>query len=243
MIKAAVCDDDADARGELEDILKSYRVRFDREMEVEFFRSPLDMLSAIDRGSRFDLLLMDILMPGVNGIEAAAEIRRSDKCVKIIFLTTSSEFAVQSYTVNAFYYLLKPIDEKKLFPLLDSVWEKCENGRSDSLVLRSADGFTAVDVSKIVFCEVIHRTLFIHMTSGKVHEISGSMDSFGKRVSEYGYFMRVHRSYIVNLNHISGISGRAVTMSDMTEIPIPKGKFGEIKNAFLENAFSEGKTE
>lgn len=243
MIKAAVCDDDSETLRELEEMLEEYRARFGRDMETKVFLSPLDMLSAIDRGARFDLLLLDVLMPGINGIEAAAEIRRSDKCAKIIFLTTSSEFAVQSYTVDAFYYLLKPVSSDKLFPLLDRVCEECESERSDSLVLRCADGFTAVDVRKIAFCEVIHRTLLIHMTSGKVHESSGSLDSFADKLSEYGYFMRIHRSYLVNLNHISGISGRYVTMSDTTEIPIPKGKFGEIKNAFLENAFREGKNE
>lgn len=243
MLKVAVCDDNAGDRDELSKLLEQYRAQNDIMIETALFGSPLDLLGAIDRGTHFDALLLDVLMPGINGIEAAAEIRQSDKCVKIIFLTSSADFAVQSYAVNAFYYLLKPISGESLFPVMDSIRETCEQERTDSIVLRCADGFTAVEIGKIEFCEVIHRTLFIHMTSGRVFETGGSMDNFEKKLSEYGFFLRIHRSYIINLNYISNISGRCVTMSDMTPIPIPKGKYGEIKNAFLENAFCEGKTE
>ena len=243
MLRVAVCDDNAFDRAGLSELLDQYRTQRDMAMEIELFGSPLDLLGAIDRSSHFDALLMDILMPGVNGIEAASEIRQSDKCVKIIFLTSSAEFAVQSYTVNAFYYLLKPIKKEALFPIMDSVCETCGQERANSIVLRCADGFTAVEIKKIEFCEVIHRTLFIHMTSVKVLETGGSMDNFEEKLSEYGHFIRIHRSYLVNLNHILNVSGRCVTMSDMTQIPIPKGKYNEIKNAFLENAFNEGKTE
>lgn len=240
MIKAAVCDDEADVREELSALLNQYRAKRDPEMSVEVFRSPLDLLNAIERGSRFDVLLLDILMPGFNGIETAAEIRRFDSYVKIIFLTSSSEFAVQSYTVNAFYYQLKPVLQDDLFRLLDSVLETCERERSDSLILRCKDGITLVETNRIEFCEVIHRTIFIHLTSGKILESNGSLDNLEKQLADHGCFMRFHRSYLVNLNHIRSVSGRAVTMSCLTEIPVPRGKYSEIKNAFLKNAFCEG---
>ena len=75
---------------------------------------------------RFDILLLDVIMPGENGIDAAREIRRYDNNVKIIFLTSSAEFAVESYTVGAYFYQLKPIWEESFFRLMDSVIAECE---------------------------------------------------------------------------------------------------------------------
>ena len=97
-----------------------------REIECAAFRSPLDLLAEIERGVRFDILLLDILMPGENGIDAAAEIRSYDSDIKIIFLTSSPEFAVQSYTVGAYFYQLKPIGAESFYRLMDSVLATCE---------------------------------------------------------------------------------------------------------------------
>lgn len=243
MVKIAVCDDESAAREELFSLLNQYRAQRETEMSVETFKASLELLNAIERGSRFDVLLLDILMPGFNGIETAEEIRRSDSCVKIIFLTSSSDFAVQSYAVNAFYYLLKPVREENFFRLMDSVLETFELERSDNIILNCKDGITLVDVKKIEFCEVMHRTLFIHLISGKVLESTGSLENLEKQLNGCGYFMRFHRSYLVNLNHIRNISRRAVTMSCLAEISIPRGKYNEIKDAFLKNVFYEGKIE
>lgn len=243
MIKVAFCDDEPAVRDELSALLNQYRAQRNVDLNIEVFNASLDLLNAMERGSRFDVLLLDILMPGFNGIEAATEIRRFDSCVKIIFLTSSAEFAVQSYTVNAFYYQLKPIQPESLFRLMDSVLETCEQERSHGLILRCKDGLTLVETRRIEFCEVTHRTLFIHLISGEVLECTGSLDNLETQLTVYKCFMRLHRSYLVNLNHIRNITCRTVTMSCLTKIPIPRGKYNEIKNAFLENAFNEGKIE
>ena len=96
MIKIGFCDDDLSVLNALRVLLDRYRVERNREIDYTAFRSPLDLLAEIERGSRFDILILDVLMPGENGIDAAAEIRNYDSDVKIIFLTSSPEFAVQS---------------------------------------------------------------------------------------------------------------------------------------------------
>ncbi len=241
MIKVAVCDDETSAMKELSALLDQYCAERDIELKIEDFQASADLLDVVERGSRFDVLLMDILMHGINGIDAAAEIRRFDSCVKIIFLTSSPEFAVQSYTVNAFYYLLKPIISDSLFPVLDSVFETCGQEQTERLILNCKYGIVPVETKRIEFCEVFHRTLFIHMISGRVLEYIGSLDNFERLLIGRGCFFRIHRSFLINLNYVRSISRKALIMSCMTEIPIPRGKYNEIKNAFLENAFCEGK--
>ena len=237
MIKIAFCDDDSAVLSDLHRLLALYRAEKNMEIDDDSFHSPLDLIAEIEQGTRFDILFLDVLMPGENGIDAAAEIRNYDKNAKIIFLTSSSEFAVQSYTVNAFYYQLKPICTENFFRLMDSVLSQCKKEQASSLILHSKTGITRIKPAQLEYCEVIHRTLFIHLTSGKVLECIGSLDELAKQLVPYGSFLRPHRSYLVNLEYIQNLSYRAITMSCLAEIPIPRGKYNEIKNAFLEYAF------
>lgn len=237
MIKIAFCDDDSAVLSDLHELLALYRAEKNKEIDDYAFHSPLDLIAEIERGTRFDILFLDVLMPGQNGIDAATEIRNYDKNAKIIFLTSSSEFAVQSYTVNAFYYQLKPICAESFARLMDTVLSQCEKEQASSLILHCKTGITRIKPAQLEYCEVIHRTLFIHLTSGKVLECVGSLDELAKQLIPYGSFLRPHRSYLVNLEYIQNLSYRAITMSCLAEIPIPRGKYNEIKNAFLEYAF------
>lgn len=239
VINIALCDDNEAARVEVSGLVKEYSQKRGQALKLESYHAALELLNAIERGARFDVLILDIIMPGFDGIQTAAEIRRFDSCVKIIFLTSSPDFAVQSYTVNAFYYLLKPIDVEALFKILDLALDAVERDSSDGLIIRCKDGITHIGSDKLEFCEIMHRTLYIHLTTGEVLESAGSMDSLEKQLSGQPRFLRFHRSFLVNLNHIQSISRKSVTMSSRAEIPIPRGKYNEIKNAFLENAFSE----
>lgn len=195
------------------------------------------MLAEIERGIRFDILFLDVLMPGETGIDAAAEIRKCDSNVKIIFLTSSSEFAVQSYAVGAYFYQLKPIGRESFFRLMDSVLSACEKEQKESIILRCKSGITKLELQKLEYCEVLHRTLFIHMADGRILECSGSLDEMSRQLEPYGCFYRPHRSYLINLEYVKTLSYRGIIMSCQTEIPIPRGKYNETKDAYLEYAF------
>jgi len=237
MIKIAFCDDDISALNELRVLLDKYRVERNQDINYTAFHSPLDLMAEIERGVRYDVLFLDVLMPGENGIDAAAEIRNYDTNVKIIFLTSSAEFAVDSYAVGAFFYQLKPIWEESFFRLMDSVLSECEKQQTHSLILRCKTGITRVDLQKLEYCEVLHRTLFIHLADGQVLESNGSLDELTKQLVAFGGFLRPHRSFLINLGYVQKISFRAVNMACGVEIPIPRGKYNDIKTAFLDHAF------
>ena len=237
MIKIALCDDDISDLNLIHELLDQYRREQKIEIHTTTFQSPLDLLTEIERGTRFDILLLDILMPGLNGIDTAAEIRSHNEDVKIIFLTSSSEFAVQSYSVHAYFYQLKPIMKEHFFHLMDSVLAVCSSEQNSSLILRCKSGITRITPRQLEYCEVIHRTLMIHLTSGKVLESIGSLDDLSRQLTPYGNFLRPHRSYLVNLEHVQHLSYRAITMACLVEIPIPRGKYNDIKTAFMDYAF------
>ena len=128
MIQIAFCDDDQTVLDQLSALLEKYRAQRCVQIQCTAFHSPLDLLAEIEKGTRYDILFLDVIMPAENGITAAKEIRQYDNVVKIIFLTSSAEFAVESYVVGAYFYQLKPIWEDSFFRLTDSVIAECRRG-------------------------------------------------------------------------------------------------------------------
>ncbi|MFR6189309.1 MAG: LytR/AlgR family response regulator transcription factor, partial [Butyricicoccus sp.] len=155
------------------------------------------------------------------------------------FLTSSAEFAVQSYTVGAYFYQLKSIWPESFFRLMDSVIAACSRESSVSLILRCKTGITRVELDKLEYCEVIRRSLLLHKTDGTVLEAAGSMDSLCESLAEHRNFLRIHRSYLVNLEHIQTITPKTLVMSSRAELPIPRGRYNDIKDAYLEHAFQK----
>ena len=150
MIQIAFCDDDQTVLDQLSALLEKYRAQRCVQIQCTAFHSPLDLLAEIEKGTRYDILFLDVIMPAENGITAAKEIRQYDNVVKIIFLTSSAEFAVESYVVGAYFYQLKPIWEDSFFPLMDSVMAACRRAEPRSLVLRCKSGISRIELEKLL---------------------------------------------------------------------------------------------
>ena len=136
MIKIAFCDDDLSVLRELSALMDKYRVERNQNIMYASFNSPLELLTEVERGTRLDIIFLDVLMPAQNGISTAMEIRQYDTSVKIIYLTSSAEYAVDSYSVGAYFYQLKPIWQESFYRLMDSVLSECHKDKENSLILR-----------------------------------------------------------------------------------------------------------
>ncbi len=237
MIKVAFCDDDMSVLDEIERLLDQYCEKQNREIRYASFQNSLELLAEIEKGMCFDVLFLDVIMPGMDGIHVAKEIRQYDNAVKIIFLTSSDEFAVQSYTVDAYFYQMKPIREESFFRLMEAVVSEHKKERQHSLVLRCKNGITRIDLDKLEYCEVIGRTLMFHMDNGKVLESNKSLGELCVELSRYENFLRPHRSFLINMEYIQNISYKTITMENQAQIPIPHGKSSEIKESYLEYIF------
>ena len=225
MTRIAFCDDDAALLHQMQDFLEQYRTLRGVQLELAPYTKPMELLADIEAGVRFDVLFLDVLMPGINGINAAREIRRYDTAVQIIFVTSSSEFAVQSYVVGAYYYQLKPIWKDSFFRLTDAVLAECRKRTQHSLILRCKSG-------------VQGRTLVFHLLDGTVIESSGSMDELARQLADYPGFLRPHRSYLVNMEYIHNITAKSITMESLAEVPLPHGRFTAVRDQYLEYAFA-----
>ena len=176
MLKVAFCDDDPVLMNEMKILFDQYYGEDNRKITCTVFHSSVELLVEIEKGTHFDILFLDIIMPGQNGMSAAREIRQYDHTVKIIFLTSSSEFAVESYMVDAFFYYVKPIEVEAFRRLMDSAVSECGREKQDSLILRCKNGITRIVLKELIYCEVIGRTLVFHTENGINYESIGSLD-------------------------------------------------------------------
>lgn len=238
MMNVAFCDDDPVVMNEINALFHQYCAEHDQKIACKTFHSDLELLAEVDKGTHYDILFLDVIMPGQNGINVAREIRQHDHTMKIIFLTSSSEFAVESYTVDAFFYAVKPITAEVFNRLMDSAISECEREKQDSLILRCKSGITRIALEKLVYCEVMGRTLVFHLKNGINLESIGSLDELCSELTAYGGFLRPHRSFLINMEYIQSISYKAIILDNLEKIPIPHGKCSEIKKLYLDYAFS-----
>lgn len=172
----AVCDDQIVELEKLTALLQAWQS--DRRSDVRFqtFRSGGQLLDAA-RAERFTLYLLDVLMPGMTGMDAAREIRSFDAAADIIFLTTSPGFAYESYGVRAAEYLLKPINAKLLYPVLDKLYLRDQKPQ-DGLTVKSNGMLVRLPFSQLSYVEVNGKHLFFNMADGTVHEVAASMREY-----------------------------------------------------------------
>ena len=173
MLKVAVCDDDSQMLTDLAALLGRYQQEKHIVLTVDAFTSAVELLSAL-RTKDYNFLIMDILMPGLTGMQAAREIRTYNTHLSLLFLTSSPEFAVESYSVDAFSYLLKPVNESSLFPVLDRLMKRLLRSE-EALTLTSFSGIVRLPFTAIEFLEVNSKHLRFFMEDGTIQEIPGTL--------------------------------------------------------------------
>ena len=237
-MKIAVCDDETAELSNLTTLLNEYKLARNIDFLFFAFQSPIELISQIQNRIHYDILILDIVMPAISGIDAAKEIREYDKNVKIIFLTSSPEFAVASYSVNAYYYALKPIWRDKFFSLFDGVLLEIDKQDKECLIVKSKNGITRIPFNSFEYCEIINKTIRYFLSNGTTLESSGSMTELETVLLKYPRFLKPHRSFVVNMDFVKSLNKTEILLENDAKIPIPRGKYNEIKLAFLNYSFS-----
>lgn len=234
MLQIAVCDDNIDELSNMVHLINQYRTSKNLDCEYAIFQNGFDLVSVLEKGKRFDIYCLDIIMPGFMGIDVAKEIRAFDKTAPILFLTSSPEFALESYSVKAINYVLKPISKEKLFFTFDDILEQLKVEKNDdAVIIKSNEGIQKILISNLVFAEVIGRNVLYHLLSGKVIECVEPFSSACDTLLKYGCFIKTHRSYVVNMQYVDTIENNQITLQTLSCIPISQGKAREIKQRYL----------
>lgn len=237
MLRIAICDDDLQELTRISSLLNQYQSEKEPAFKYDAFSNAIDLLEAMKRNA-YHVLFLDVLMPGLNGIEAAREIRGFDEEIKIIFLTSSKEFAVESYAVDAHYYMLKPGTVQKLFPILDRIFLEAQRGE-DALQIKAASGFTRIPFGRIEYLEVFSKKLKFHLADGTIKELSGSLSDFEGELLAREEFIKVHRSYVVNMESIQSLNAKELTTCTKQTLPISRLLYAQVREAYMQYLFVE----
>ena len=223
-MKTAIVDDDAVIRRTIAEYMREL---LGTKCETVPFSSGEEFLKAWESGA-YDLIILDIFMDKLNGMDIARKIRETDKCVKIVFATTSNEFASESYEVNACYYLRKPFGIEQMKAMLGRLnISEIEKTRTVKL----PDGSEAV-LRDIIYADFANRKVALHRKRGGELTVSAPFCEIEALLRNYPYFISPSKGIIVNFYEVSMRSADTFTMSDGTIIPISRRKSKEVIEAY-----------
>ena len=229
-MKIAICDDDKNELFHILSLLADYQIQKNTDFSYKPFESSME-LATNATNERYDIYLLDVVMPGLNGMELAKEIRSYDKAADIIFLTTSREFAVESYTVKASNYLIKPIQKDQLFDALDDIMKTRIEDQGSFLVLKSSVGVHKVRISEIVYA--LNRKVIYYLKNNEQIVCVDKFSSVCDFLLQHQEFLLAHRSFLVNMNFIGSINATDMYLQDGKHIPLAQRRVAEIKKLYL----------
>ena len=228
-LKIAICDDEQNQIEYLSGVVSAWTSKNRHVTEIRTYSSAKSFLFDYSEEKDFDILLLDIEMPEMNGVELAKTVRRENSTIQIIFITGYYEYFSDGFDVSALHYLIKPADERKLLPVLDRAVGNLTY-RQRSVLLTSSDGDVKVSLADIYYVESQNVHVAVHTVSG-VYRSRISLSKFVEQLDET--FIKVHRSYIVGLKYVKKISRTDITMLNGDLVPISRGMYDVVHAALI----------
>lgn len=240
-MKIAVCDDDRQFLAQTEQAVQEWIQERSLTAELAAFDNGDSLLNTF-HNKKFDVLLLDIMMPLFNGMELARAIREIDADAKIIFLTSSPEFAVESYDVKASGYLLKPLQEEKLSKLLDECAETSEED-AEHIIIKTTRGYYKIYLHDIECLEAQNKKVVFHLRSGSSHEALDTFSSYAEALTLENGFFKCHRSYIVSIPQVDYFNSAEIKTQSGISVPIARSYSKEFKKTYFAYMFQKEKND
>jgi len=223
MINIAICDDDGTIRAQLRNLIEyEYPVGF----SIKEYTNGRALVHDVESGIEcYDLILLDIKMPWMGGIQAAARLRELRLPVVIVLLTQYPEYVYDGYEVQAFHYILKPLRSCDFLPVLERAVKAAENNRGKAyLPIRTQDEVWYIPLGDIAYIESSLRKVSVVTVSGGTHECYGRISGMAEFLKPAGFF-RVHKSYLINPRNLTYVDiDEPAACFDSQRVPIARGK-------------------
>ncbi len=240
MINIAICDDDEKYRNEIKALTDSFMLDNKKDYDIDCFSNGSLLLA---EKKKYDIYFLDIIMPLINGIEVARKIRETDCNAVIIYLTTSDEFALSAFEVDAMQYILKPYNKEKIFSVLLKALSSIETVPDEKLVIETNNGTTAISISRIESIEHINRVIYFYIsdkTIYKTKKASVTLNEISNQLLGHLSFISCHRGYIVNMNHVLSLSKNWFIMKSGAKIPVTSTPQNNVKTKYMEFLLGKG---
>ena len=236
MIRIGICDDSAAFLGQMKSMIDLWEEK-PQKVITEVFEDGDELIQA-HTDHPFDILLMDVMMPLLNGIDAAKEIRNKDKAVKIVFVTSSEDYALESYSVKASDYLLKPLHSSRLYACLNELFSEIQD-TSKIIAVKTADVTQRIFLSQIEFLEAQNKHVHFSLVNGNSLYSNDPLYLYeGMLLLEDGFF-KCHRSYIVNLFQIASFTHKEITMRSGFRVPVSRSYQKEFEQIYFSVMFNK----
>lgn len=225
----AICDDSQTDAAYIYELVKRWAEAAGIAIRAEIFPSAEAFWFRFAEDKAYDILLLDIEMGRMNGVELARNVRRESEAIQIIFITGYSDYIAAGYDVSALHYLLKPIDTCKLEQVLDRAKKRL---RRDERVLHlEASGeLVRIPLYEIRYLEVLKNYVTVH--AKRDHTAKRTLSSIEAELDNR--FFRTGRSYLVNLDCVRRVTKTGVTLVDGSVVPLSRGVYGQINRAIID---------
>lgn len=230
-LSIAICDDENEQLQYLTGLLGTWDDRNKHLMELKTFSSAEAFLFEYGENKAYDILLLDVEMGKMSGVDLAKEIRKENHTIQFIFITGFYEYFSDGYDVSALHYLIKPATSDRLYPVLDRAVQNL-NYRERSILIDTGEEQIKVPLSDIIYIEADKVHINIVTTQGKYRTRTTLL-----KISELldDTFFKVHRSYIVGLKYVRKITRQDITVANGDNIPISRGMYDSVHAALIKN--------
>lgn len=238
MFKIAVCDDIPEELAALTELLSEF-VATHREFHVAIrsFTSAPALISHVEERGGFDLYLLDILMPGISGLTLGEWINARREDCEIVYLTSSRDYAIQAFGLNARGYLLKPYTQSELFDLLIRILSILQQDRRQSIVRKTDRGIRKILMHEICYVENVKNYQYIHLKGSEILRVYGKLSSLFEELRGEPCFIMPRHSYIVNFEYIEAITKKEIIMEGGDRIPLIRNSFTKFSAVYLNYMF------
>ena len=234
VLKIAICDDEKEFRDAAERMLKLYMEDKGVSYQVDTFGVPSDLVDATEEGTIYDIYLLDIYMPGITGMSIATELRSRSVKSPVIFLTSSTDHALEAFGVDATHYLLKPYTKDNFYVGMDKAMQSITSHKDGSIVLKVDNEYRSISIFKILYCEAEDKYQRLYLANGERLLVRITGKELYKQLSEFDCFYRCGRAHIVNLNHISKVSQNGAVFKDGVQLSLPHTVLAGLRKAFFD---------
>ncbi len=207
--------------------------------DVRAFSHPDALLESAAK-TPFQLYILDIVMPMINGVQLGVELRRCDREAQILFVTTEPSFALESFSANPVGYLVKPVNRQEFFDVLSLALTKIAAIERATMAIKTKDGLRVVAASSILYCERVRNSVSIVLVTMERVDAMTIRVPFTQYLApllETGKFVQTHASFVINMARVERVTGNEFVMQGGAVIPIAKGSQAAVKKAYLKYFF------